>query len=178
MDAYVSSDLLFLIGFFYIDSCTVSVTPGCIRSHRFGFDKHLASLKSKEDWDQRSATIRDSFVAWAGPFPEKNPLNARITGTVRREGYVIQNVVFESRPNYLVSANLYLPSDMESPGPALLNVIGHATQGKADPRYQHMSANMARKGFVVLTMDGIGQGERRIDSYQGAGNRQAWPIGF
>jgi len=132
-------------------------------------DKHLASLKSKEDWDQRSATIRDSFVAWAGPFPEKNPLNARITGTVRREGYVIQNVVFESRPNYFVSANLYLPSDMESPGPALLNVIGHAALGKADPRYQHMSANMARKGFVVLTMDGIGQGERRIDSYQGAG---------
>ncbi|MEX2565148.1 MAG: prolyl oligopeptidase family serine peptidase, partial [Cyclobacteriaceae bacterium] len=70
--------------------------------------------------------------------------------------------LFESRPNFLVSGNLYLPKKYSGPRPAHLNVIGHAQNGKANERYQRMSIAQAKNGFVVLTIDQIGQGERGV----------------
>lgn len=128
-------------------------------------DSLLSTLKSAKDWDKRSQTIRDSMISWTGPLPERTPLNARITGRIEREDYLIEKILFESRPDYLVSANLYLPKNISGPRPAQLNVIGHAQVGKADERYQRMSIALARKGFVVLTIDQLGQGERQVSDY-------------
>jgi dienelactone hydrolase len=132
------------------------------------FDKRdslLSDLRSKEDWASHAQVIRDSMVSWTGMFPEKTPLNARITGRLESDEYTVEKILFESRPNYLVSANLYLPKNITSPRPALLNVIGHTPAGKADERYQYISISMAKKGFVVLTIDGLGQGERVVKEY-------------
>lgn len=123
-------------------------------------DSILSTLKTADDWDRRSQIIRDSMISWTGPFPERTPLKARITGRIERDVYIIEKILFESRPNYFVSANLYLPKNQTLPRPALLNVIGHSQAGKADERYQRMSVAQARNGFVVLTMDCLGQGER------------------
>src|SRR5690606_2557813 len=110
--------------------------------------------------DTRAQTIRDSLISWTGPFPDRGPLNARVSGRIEQKDYIIEKLLFESRPNYFVSANLYLPKNFSGPRPALLNLIGHAQVGKADERYQRMSIAQAKKGFVVLTIDQIGQGER------------------
>lgn len=123
-------------------------------------DSMLSLLKSQQDWDRRAQVIRDSIISWTGPLPERTPLNAQITGRIEREDYIIEKILFESRPNYLVSANLYLPKNVSWPRPAHLNVIGHAQMGKADERYQRMSIAQAKNGFVVLTIDQLGQGER------------------
>ena len=123
-------------------------------------DSLLATLESANDWDMRKQAIRDSMISWTGSFPERTPLNARVTGRLERDGYIIEKILFESRPNYLVSANLYLPKNISGPRPAHLNVIGHAQIGKADERYQRMSVAQVKNGFVVLTMDQLGQGER------------------
>ncbi|MBS3772232.1 MAG: acetylxylan esterase [Bacteroidales bacterium] len=128
-------------------------------------DSLLSSLKTQSDWDQWASTIRDSMRSWTGPFPERTSLNARVTGRIEREDYVIEKILFESRPDYLVSANLYLPKDISFPRPAHLNVIGHAQVGKADERYQRMSIAQAKNGFVVLTIDQLGQGERQVSDY-------------
>jgi dienelactone hydrolase len=127
-------------------------------------DALLATFKTADDWKARAQVVRDSMVSWTGPLPERTPLNARTTRKLDRDGYTVENILFESRPNYLVSANLYLPKNISSPRPALLNVIGHAQRGKADERYQRMSIAMAKKGFVVLTIDCVGQGERGLMS--------------
>ncbi len=94
-------------------------------------DSLLASLRSAKDWDRRSQTIRDSMVSWTGPFPERTPLNARITGRLERGDYIVEKILFESRPNFFVSANLYLPKKISFPRPAVLNVLGHFPEGKA-----------------------------------------------
>lgn len=125
-------------------------------------DSLLATLKSKDDWDARAQTIQDSIISWTGPFPERTPLNVRITGGLDREDYVIEKITFESRPNFPVSANLYLPKNFPSPRPAILNVTGHNDDGKAAEKTQRICIAQAKKGFVSLAIDGLGQGERKI----------------
>ena len=102
------------------------------------------------------AKIRDSF----GPMPGKTPLNPRVTKTVERDAYRIENVLFESRPQFLVSANLYIPKGRSFPLPGVVASCGHSVNGKAIDTYQSFCQGLARLGYVVLIFDPIGQGER------------------
>ena len=129
----------------------------------------LASLKTAQDWDRHAEFIRRSMSDWTGPFPRRTPLRPRITGRIDRDEYTVEKVLFESRPNFLVSANLYLPKNYPRPRPAILNVIGHSPAGKATEKVQRRSIAQARKGFVALTIDAIGQGERQIKDYTAYG---------
>ncbi|MBN2315117.1 MAG: acetylxylan esterase [Sedimentisphaerales bacterium] len=125
----------------------------------------LAALKSAEDWDRHAKFVRDSMAEWTGPFPQRTPLRARITGKIHRDRYILEKIVFESRPNFLVSANLYVPTKSPGPHPAILNVIGHSSEGKATEKVQRRAIAQARKGFVAFVIDGIGQGERQVEEY-------------
>ena len=125
-------------------------------------DSLLALLKSASAWDSRAQTIRDSMVSWTGPFPARTSLNARTTGVIDRKDYVIEKIIFESRADFLVSGNLYIPKNLSSPGPAVLNVIGHFKEGKAADVMQRLSIAQVRNGFVAFTIDCMGQGERQI----------------
>jgi len=125
-------------------------------------DSLLSTLKSADDWDSRSHTIRDSIISWTGPLPERTSMNGRITGRLDRGEYVIENIIFESRPGFPVSANLYVPKNFPFPRPAVLNVTGHANEGKATEKTQRLCISQAKKGFVSLAIDGLGQGERKI----------------
>jgi len=138
-------------------------------------DSLLSTLRTAQDWDLRSQTIRDSMVSWTGSFPDRTPLNARITGRLDRKEYIIEKILFESRPNFLVSANLYLPKNVSFPRPAVLNVIGHSINGKATDKVQIRSIIQAKRGFVVLTMDCLGQGERQVADYASWVVRQGMP---
>lgn len=137
----------------------------------------LAGLKTAADWQAHVQTIREFMVAETGPLPARTPLNARVTRRLERDGYVVENLIFESRPNFFVTGNLYLPKGFSGRRPTLLNVIGHAQVGKADERYQRMSMAQVRKGFVVLTIDTIGQGERGLLSAHHIVGRQAFISG-
>ncbi|MFC1635852.1 alpha/beta hydrolase family protein [Planctomycetota bacterium] len=125
----------------------------------------LAALRSAEDWERHAAFIRDSISVWTGPFPERTPLRARITGRIARDRYTLEKIIFESRPNFLVSVNLYLPTKRSGPHPAILNVIGHSPEGKAAEKVQRRAIAQAQKGFVAFVIDAIGQGERQIKDY-------------
>lgn len=104
------------------------------------------------------ARIRDSF----GPEPPKTPLKARVTGTIERETYRIEKIIFESRPNFPVTANLYLPklASGNAKVPGVIGTCGHSSNGKASEFYQSFSQGLARKGIACLIYDPIGQGER------------------
>lgn len=118
------------------------------------------AVKTKADAEANvksvQARIRESF----GPLPEKTPLNARVTRTVERDGYRIENVIFESRPNYMVTGNLYVPTGRKLPMPGVIGVCGHSLNGKAAEAYQAFAQNLARLGFVCFIVDPVGQGER------------------
>ena len=107
-----------------------------------------------------SETVRDNIRDCFGPYPEKTPLNSRVTKVVERDAYKIENVLFESRPGFLVAANLYIPKGRRFPLPGVVASCGHSDNGKAIETYQSFCQGLARLGYVVLIFDPIGQGER------------------
>jgi dienelactone hydrolase len=119
----------------------------------------VAALNSPESVRKRGDAFRSWLTSSIGGWPEKSPLRPRITGVLNRDGYRIEKLVFESRPGFRVTANLYIPAG-SGPFPALLGVAGHSETGKADPVYQHAWVSMVRRGMIVLAYDPPGQGER------------------
>jgi dienelactone hydrolase len=118
----------------------------------------LANIRNVADAERRKHSVRETVLSLLGGLPDySGPLNARTTGRVQGEGYAIEKVMFESLPGFYITANLYLP---KLPGryPGVLLQAGHTQEGK--PEGQRLAANLALKGFVVLTFDPVGQGER------------------
>ncbi len=120
----------------------------------------VLSLRSAEDWRARQSDVRAALQEVLGPFPEKSPLKARTLGTLKKDGYAIEKVVFESLPGFHVTGCLFIPSGSGARMPAILNVIGHTDIAFRAPSYQRLIQNLVRKGFVVFAMDPVGQGER------------------
>src|SRR4051794_4093656 len=58
---------------------------------------------------KRGAQVREQILRNLGSFPERTPLNAKVVGIVDRPAYRIEKIVFESQPQFYVTANLYLP---------------------------------------------------------------------
>jgi len=122
--------------------------------------KKVAALRSKADWERRQAEVRDALVRLMGPFPEKSPLNARITGTVQARGFRVEKVVFESMPRFYVTGCLFVPDNLKGKAPAILDVIGHTDVAFRAVSYQQLILNLVDKGFIVFAVDPVGQGER------------------
>lgn len=120
-----------------------------------------AGLKTAKDWQERISAIQATLNAIVGPFPVRTPLNARILGTVRKDGYTVEKIVFESMPGLYVTNCLFIPSTRTGKSPAILFLSGHTAEAFRHPRYQQPVLNLVAKGFIVLAMDPVGQGERQ-----------------
>jgi len=123
-----------------------------------GRDRGITEIHTVTDAESRKRLVHEKLFEILGGLPDYNgPLNVRITGRVQSENYVIEKVIFESAPGFFVTANLYRPN---RPGrfPAVLLQSGHTQEGKPEP--QRVAVNLALKGFVALTFDPLGQGER------------------
>ena len=72
---------------------------------------------------------------------------------------MIENVLFESRPGLVVTANFYLPAKMSGRVPAIVVVHAHHSP-KAWWELQDLGMTWARTGTAVLIMDQLGAGER------------------
>jgi hypothetical protein len=120
----------------------------------------IAQITTKAELSQRQSKVRQTMWKILGPFPEKCPLNAKITSTVKKNGYTIENLIYESLPQFYVTASLFIPDNLRKPAPAILFCSGHSTGVYRLPLYQLPLLNLVKKGFVVLAIDPIGQGER------------------
>ena len=119
-----------------------------------------ARMQTREDAVKYVESVRAKIREIFGPEPERTPLNPQVTGIVERNGYRIEKVIFESRPNFPVTANLYLPTNVTRKLPGVVGTCGHSNNGKAAEAYQSFSQGLARLGFACLIYDPIGQGER------------------
>ncbi len=124
-----------------------------------GDDKPPANLA---EWKNRKTKIRKRLLqAWGG-FPANDaPLNAKVLGTIQRDEYRIEKVIFQTLPDVWMAANAYVPNQ---PGKhsAVLCVHGHWKGAKQDPHVQARCIGLARLGFFVLAVDAFGAGERGI----------------
>jgi dienelactone hydrolase len=122
-------------------------------------DEEVAGLKTSEDWITRQKKVSDILKKTIGPFPEKTPLNARVTGTIKKDGFQIEKVIYESMPGLYVTAAMFIP-DGRGKRPAIIHVSGHSWAAFRGGGTQRQIYNLVRKGFIVFAIDPLGQGER------------------
>ncbi|MGE5648416.1 MAG: alpha/beta hydrolase family protein [Acidobacteriota bacterium] len=120
----------------------------------------VAAIANAESLAARQRYVRESMMRALGGFPARTPLNARVVGTLERDGYRIEKIVFESQPKFYVTANLYVPTRGTPPYPAVLFPLGHEEGAKAHGTWQQILVTLARRGYMALTWDPAGQGER------------------
>lgn len=131
----------------------------------------LRALRTEADVKARIEKVRSKVWRLIGGRFEKTPLNPKITGTIDRSDYRIEKVIFESRPQVFVTANLYIPKRHKPPHPGIIVPLGHSSNGKSFYYYQYVCQSLARKGYMVLPFDPFGQGERKqfLDPRTGKG---------
>jgi len=119
----------------------------------------IAKVKTVQEADARRNAVRAKILELLGSLPDyQGPLNARVTGRIEKPRYTIEKVIFESLPEFYVSADVYVPKG-GGKHPGVIIPMGHWEQGKLAA--QPIAANLAMKGFVALAYDPIGQGERQ-----------------
>jgi len=120
-----------------------------------------AEVRDRASWERfRDARIQ-SLRASLGTFPDPpKDLKFRVTGTHDGDGYQVDNLVIETRPGLLMTANLYRPSKPAASMPGVLIVHSHQ-QPKHVGWRQDMAMTWARAGCVVIVPDLVGHGERR-----------------
>jgi dienelactone hydrolase len=152
----------------------------------FPFDPPSTAEKWKKRSDQLKLRLLVANGLW--PMPEKTPLNAVIHGKVKRPGFTVEKVYFESVPGFFVTGLLFRP-ETPKPGklPAVLSPHGHGGRlhdaGKQGVRRQIVigaerfeesgrmpkiarCATLARLGCVTFLYDMIGYADNQQISYQ------------
>lgn len=119
-----------------------------------------AALKTRADAEAYVRSVRERIRKCFDPEPERTPLNARVTGVVERDTYRIEKIIFESRPGFLVTGNLYLPKGRPAPMPGALVCCGHSENSKCAEAENTVAQGLVHQGYVALVFDPPGQGER------------------
>ena len=73
---------------------------------------------------------------------------------------MVEKLLVETQPGFWATANLYVPARATSRAPGILNAVGHWEHSKAQDVEQARCIGQARKGYVTLIWDPLGQGER------------------
>jgi dienelactone hydrolase len=123
----------------------------------------VSEIRTPEQFAERKAEVRQKLLTLMGGLPSQHAaLNLQQTGSIDRGDYRVEKIVYQSLPNMYVTANLYVPQSGKPPYPAVLQPTGHSLAAKARALYQTLCLGLVKNGFVVLTYDPVGQGERRI----------------
>lgn len=120
----------------------------------------ISAITDAADFLQYQSFIRLQLQRTVGAFPEATPLHPQITGMVRKPGYRVEKLIFESMPGNYVTACLFIPEKRHGKCPAVLYCSGHSAVSFRSETYQIAILNLVHKGFTVLAFDPAGQGER------------------
>ena len=125
-------------------------------------DAAWLALETPAQLRAHQRTLHAGMTAAVGGFPERTPLNAQVLRQHQKDGYTIEEIVFESHPGIPVTALLFLPdaAKFKAPYPGVIVTCGHSGNGKAYAGYQRTSLLLAKAGMAALIYDPFDQGER------------------
>lgn len=123
----------------------------------------VGAIHTRAEAEARQQEVRRKILALIGGLPERTPtgakVDAKVLGETHADGFTIRKVIYFSQPNFPVTALLYIPDGAAGGKRAgILMSPGHGPTGKAGDAAT--AALFALNGFVVLSYDPIGQGER------------------
>jgi len=121
----------------------------------------VAAIQTADGARERNRFVRAKEHDLLGGWTAKTPLTPRVVKVTQRDGYRIENVMYQSRPDLWVTSNLYVPTRGSGPYPGIIASLGHYDDSRFHPDYQLAFRILVENGFVVLAFDPMGQGERR-----------------
>lgn len=136
-------------------------------------------FKSLSAWQKRLPQLRSEFMEMLGLELDapRTPLAATVTGTIERDGFIVEKLHYQSRPGLYVTANLYRPAAVASDKrlPAVLYVCGHSGMGRNGNKTAFQTHGMwfARHGYVCLVVDTLQLGEIAA-KHHGTYNLERW----
>ncbi len=118
------------------------------------------AIKSHDDWQKFRKLRIDALKASLGNWPKADGDIRVVTARqTQGDGFIVENIVYQSRPNWWVTANLYRPDKPTKNMPGI--IISHSHhRPKEHGELQAMGMTWARAGCVVLVPDHLGHGER------------------
>jgi cephalosporin-C deacetylase-like acetyl esterase len=127
-----------------------------------GFGDDVAALAV---WEKKRPQYAEEYFYMLGlsPRPEKTPLKATVTGSLKGDGYEVDMLHYQSRPGLYVTGNLYRPAEVKTGTklPAVFYVCGHSGRGRDGNKvaYQSHGIWFARHGYICLVVDSLQLGE-------------------
>jgi len=127
--------------------------------------KFAAEWNSLESWEKRAAVIRNGILRGMkfNQMPKvDNNFKLIVNGTFKGDGYMVENVAFESFPGFYVTGNIYSPLKPGKKNAAILSPHGHWKNRRLMAEVQTRCAAFARMGAIVFVYDMVGY----VDSKQ------------
>jgi uncharacterized protein len=170
---FIFFGLLFILpGLLIGQTLTYENEPELCVGHYHTEEQALEQLKRFKDsypnlnlWKEKAAVIRQGILQGSGlyPLPDKKALNIIRTNKRQYDGYVVENVAFESLPGVFVTGSLYYPSKFKGKLAGIISFHGHWDKAENYGRYrtdaQSRCASLALMGAKVFSVDMVGYGE-------------------
>lgn len=118
-----------------------------------------SQVKTEADLLRLRAELKHSLLEMIGGLPEeKTPLLPVITGRIPANGFHVEKLLYQSLPGFYVTALVYVPDNGKKVHPAILVPAGHSQNGKI--HYADLCQRLVQRGYLVISWDPVGQGER------------------
>lgn len=123
-------------------------------------------VATREQWEKFRDDRIEALRRANGELPAApQKLNLRVTGTISGPDYRIEKLIYETRPGFWASAQLYLPATPPAKMPGLMVIHAHHTPA-THSELQDLGIGWARVGCAVIVPELIGHGERRQHEFR------------
>ena len=126
--------------------------------------KFSSEWNNLESWEKRATIIRNGIIDGMklNQMPKVNgEIKLIVNNTRRGDGYIVENVAFESFPGFYVTGNIYRPLNPGKKCAAILTPHGHWDNRRFMAEAQTRCAAFARMGAVVFIYDMVGYADSR-----------------
>ena len=134
----------------------------------------MPKLTTAADWTATAEQLRQQTldqVVFRGEAAQWRKQKTKVVWLETVEGgpeYHIRKLRYEAVPGFWIPALLYEPLRLSGKMPAVLNVNGHDSLGKAADYKQIRCINQAKRGMLALNPEWIGMGQLRGTNYSHA----------
>lgn len=122
------------------------------------------NAQENTDLDTPESLLAKYQECLGGTFPTSVPLKAEVREVIRKDGYRIESLTYETQPGERISALLLIPDNVNADQPAPAIAVWHQHNGeyhlgKSEPAglagnpMHHTGVALVREGYVVLCPD-------------------------